>query len=131
MKKIAFIGVLVLCMMGCDPVSQMDADITNTTSQNLTIIFVSATDRNKTLEIPTNEKVLFQDGFSTTGSVLSPVLTQYDSIYIQTESNEILRVYKENSAGKNIYNIDSFWQQSEPSKRFYQYDYMLTNEDLN
>ena len=132
MKKILLLGFAAVACYSCDPVSSMEADITNTTSQNLSIRFVSSEfiEDNKILEIPSGETVLFQESFSTIGSFLEPSLVQFDSIYIQNTSSEILKIFKLNSSGKNIYNIDSFWNAREPSKRVYLYEYQITNEDI-
>ncbi len=132
MKRIS-LGILtaILCF-SCDPVSLMDANIENTTSQNLSITFVSAefTDLNKTFEMGSEEIILYREGFSTIGSFLKVSLDGLDSVYITNTAKEVLKVYKPETAGRNIFKIDDYWKSSTPSKRFYQYDYQLTNEDI-
>ena len=132
MKKSILIFVAATLFCSCDPVSDMEADISNTTSQNLSISFVSSVliEDNKTFEITSEETVRFQQATSTIGSFLKPSLTQYDSIYIQSSSDEILKIFKPNSNGKNIYDIEAHWNGSEPSKRLYFYEYQITNEDI-
>ena len=115
---------------GCDPVSLMDANIENSTSQQISITLISSISPNETVVIGANETVLFREGMSTTGSFLKPSFAEYDSIYFESESNEILRVFKPDSQGKNIYEIDDYWRYSEPSKRFYQYDYQINSDDF-
>ena len=132
MKKILLLGLAALAWYGCDPFSTMDADITNTTSQNLSIRFVSSqfVEDNKTLEIASGETVLFQQASSTTGSFLEPSLVQFDSVYIQNASEEILKIFKPTTPGRNIYGVEAFWSVREPSKRQYFYEYQITNEDV-
>nr|WP_299339755.1 hypothetical protein [Allomuricauda sp.] len=132
MKKKILLGLVTLLAYSCDPVSDMEADISNTTSQNLSIRFVSSTfaEDTKTLEIESGETILFQQATSTTGSFLEPSLIQFDSIYIQDTSEEVLKIFKPDTPGKNIYDIDAFWNAREPSKRLYFYEYQITNEDI-
>ena len=131
MKKLILFISMISILSSCDPTSSMDANIKNSTSQNLSIIFNSSdVSLNETFQIDPNETILFQDGFSIGDSVLEPRLTAYDSIYIKNESNEIVKVYKQNTEGKNIYNVDDYWISSEPSKRYYKYNYEINNEDI-
>ena len=131
MKKLILFISMISILSSCDPTSSMDANIKNSTSQNLSIIFSSSdVSLNETFQIDPNETILFQDGFSIGDSVLEPRLTAYDSIYIKNESNEIVKVYKQNTEGKNIYNVDDYWISSEPSKRYYKYNYEINNEDI-
>lgn len=119
----------MLTLVSCDPASLMDANIENLTSQNLSIIFIERDNSDKILQIEPNGSVLFQEGMSTTGSFLEPSLIGYDSIYIKNEVDEIIKIFKQNTEGKNIYEIDD-WLFSEPSKRVYIYDYQIKNQDL-
>lgn len=67
---------------------------------------------------------------STTGSFLEPSFEEYESVYVENESGQILKVYISNSEGKNIYDINTYWKSSEPSKRVYKYLYEISDEDL-
>ena len=99
---------MISILSSCDPVSSMDANIKNSTSENISIIFSSSdVSLNKVLLLDPDSMVLFQEGFSTTGSVLAPSLVEYDSVYIRNDANEILKVFKEITAGKNIFNVDN------------------------
>ncbi len=131
MKKLVLFILLISVCVGCDPVSSMDANIKNSTSDNLSIVFASSIpELHKTLELEPNATSLFQDGFSTTGGALEPTLIDYDSVYIMNPANEILKIYKRDTEGKNIYNVETFWSFSEPSKRFYKYQFEIRNEDI-
>ncbi len=130
MKRCVVILLLIPLFLSCDPVSLMDANLENTTSQPLSITFVSPGLREETLILDPDERVLFQESMSTTGSFLEPYLADYDSVYIQSESQEILKVYKPDSQGKNIYNVEDYWIFDEPSKRVYKYDYLISTKDL-
>jgi hypothetical protein len=109
----------------------MEANIQNLTNQDLTIEFVSLDqDLSKSLVIPTNEIRLFQEVFDIGNTFLEPSLTIYDSVVVKNDADQILKVYKPNDSGKNIYNIDEYWLLREPSKRFFKYEYEINNEDL-
>lgn len=130
MKKLFFLFGLLLLTASCDPTSLMDVTINNSTSQKLRMTFVSNSLPGNTLSIDPDQTVLFDEGMSTTGSFLEPSFAEYDSIYISNEANEILKVYKQDSEGKNIYQVDTYWTYTEPSKRQYRYVYRITKEEL-
>ncbi len=131
MKKLVLFIFLISFCVSCDPVSSMDANIKNSTSNNFSIVFASSiSELNKILELEPSTTGLFQDGFSTTGSVLEPSLIDYDSVYIMNDANEILKLYKPGTEGKNIFNIETYWSFREPSKRFYKYQFDIRNEDI-
>ncbi|WP_350289537.1 hypothetical protein [uncultured Croceitalea sp.] len=130
MKKVIFIALALLSMLSCDPVSDLEANIENLTSEALTIEFVSSIEElRKTLEVAPNEIELFQEGFDIGSTFLEPSLVDYDSVVVKNQAEQILKVYKPNSSGKNIYNIAE-WNSSEPSKRFFKYEYEIRDEDL-
>jgi len=76
------------------------------------------------LTIPSGERALFQDGVSATGSLIEPFLMDYDSIYIQNSLNQLVKIYKPGSSGKNIYTIED-WEFSEPDERVYRYQFPI------
>ena len=129
--KTAFLLLLTLLFIsGCDPVSLMDATITNSTSQELTVIFAASSSRSDTLYLSAGQTVLFQDGMSTTGSYLEPNLEEYDSVMVTNNPGQTLSVYLSTSEGKNIYNMED-WSFKKPDDRMYKYDFELTNEDVD
>lgn len=131
MKRVFQTTLIALALVGCDPTSVMEANIVNLTRVNLSITFASQSlDLSKTLQVQPNGTVLFQEGFSTTGGFLEPSLMAYDSVYITNNANEILKVFKENDPGKNIYNVPEDWIFTEPSERNYQYEYEITDEEI-
>ena len=131
MKNFPVLILLTFTLLSCDPVSDMEANIENLTSQELTIDFISFDESlNKSLQIVPNETALFQEVFDVGNDFLEPVLSDYDSIVVKNSADAILKIYKENDPGKNIYNIDD-WISSEPSKRFFKYTYQISNEDID
>jgi hypothetical protein len=109
----------------------MEANIENLTNQDLIIEFVSFDqDLGKTLVIPINETRLFEAVSDYGNTFLEPRLIEYDSVVVKNNAEQILKVYKPNDTGKNIYNIDEYWLLREPSKRFFKYEYEINNEDL-
>lgn len=132
MKKLFFTySILILIISGCDTGQSMEAIVINSSSQKVKVNFVSSeiSDLNKSMEIDSNQQelyVAFQSG--TSGVFLTFV--DNDSIYIQDASNEVLKIFKEGSQGKNIYNVDEDWEVTEPSKNHFVYSYTITDEDL-
>ncbi|AJR04772.1 hypothetical protein AW14_04035 [Siansivirga zeaxanthinifaciens CC-SAMT-1] len=109
----------------------MEANIINQTTQDLAVEFISLDQNlNKTLEISNNNVKRFQEGFDVGNDFIEPYLIEYDSVVVKNSSEQILKVYKPNDSGKNIFKIDAYWISSEPSKNFFKYEYEITSEDL-
>ena len=131
MKKIALIALTIPFFFSCDPIVRMEANIENLTPKSLSIDFVSRDSTySKTLQLGPGQIVLFDvyDGY---GTYAEPNLGYYDSVLLKNQADKILKVYKRNDAGKNIYNIDDYWISSEPSRRFFKYEYEIENEDID
>lgn len=132
MKKLICLALLLPVLLSCDPVSQMEANIENQTTQSLSIVFVSSdTNFQSTLELAPNQVGLFQEGFDIGSTYLEPSLVEYDSVMVKNQVGEILKVYKSNNTGKNIYKVKEYWLSSEPSKRFFKYKYEIRQEDID
>lgn len=129
MKNIFYVLVLLI-FVSCDPTESLEANIRNNTSQDLKVIFrsVELPDFNDTLEVKSNNKVLYSEfgGVARVGLAFH----DYDSIYIQNFSDEVLKVYKEDTAGKNIYNVEEYWSVNETSKSNFVYTFEIRNEDI-
>lgn len=131
MKNIFVLTLIALFFSNCDPVSDMEADIENLTDQTLTVQFYSSDESlSKTLQIQPNEIVLFQEGFDIGSTYLEPSLVDYDSVLITNQAQQILKVFKANEAGKNIYNVDEYWLASKPSKSFFNYKFQIESVDI-
>lgn len=128
MKKIIYVFFGII-MYGCDPAESLEANIKNTSDEKILILFDSeVNDFDMRLNIESNAtKELLS--FSALGGVILS-FRDYDSIYITNTSNKVLKVYKANTPGKNIYNIDKYWQKREPSKNFFKYTYEITEADI-
>jgi len=132
MKNQFALTILILIFSGCDPVSDMEANIENLTAQTLTIDFISPDESlSKTLQIPPDVIVLFQEGFDIGNTFLQPSLVEYDSVVIKNQAEDILKIYKANDTGKNIYNVEDYWIASEPSKRFFKYEFEIESKDID
>lgn len=130
-KNLTVSILIILILSSCDPVSTLEANITNLTAENLTIEFISPDESSsKIIQIASGEMELFQEGFDIGGTYLGPSLIDYDSVVIKNQAGQILKVYKESDAGKNIYTINSFWIVDEPSRRFFKYYYEIENQDI-
>lgn len=123
--------LIILIFSSCDPVSTLEANITNLTTENLTIEFISADESSsKIIQIASGEMELFQKSFDIGGTYLEPSLIDYDSVVIKNQAGQILKVYKESDARKNIYTINSYWIVDVPSRRFFKYYYEIENQDI-
>lgn len=128
--KNLFTIALVIFFLSCDPVSDMEANIENLTSQSLTIDFISQVEVDrKTLHIQPNEIALFQAAGGIGSSYLEPSLIEYDSVVIMNQAGNLLKVFKADDAGKNIYRIDD-WQVMELSGNVFLFEFEIENEDI-
>ena len=131
MKRLFLVTLIAVLFSSCDPVAQMEATIENLTSDSLKIEFVAFDEStNKILEIAPNEFELFQEGFDIGDDFIEPSLVEYDSVVIKNIADHILKVFKPNDTGRNIYNIDEYWIGSEPSNNSFRYKYELTEADI-
>ncbi|MCF6213951.1 MAG: hypothetical protein L3J45_08000 [Flavobacteriaceae bacterium] len=130
MKKIIFVILAIICFYSCDPEKCSDYIIKNNSSINIKLIFVGVV--NDSSNIPAKTKITLSSEIKCDNGGTAPILylNDYDSIYITNSSNEVLKVYKENTVGKNIYNIDEYWIRTKPSKNFFEYTYEITDEDI-
>ena len=132
MKKIIFIYLLIASTFSsCDPAESLEANIVNNTSQDIKINFISIEEPilNETLDIKSNKNFLYWEGKSSLGGYKLS-FNEFDSISIRNTSNEILKIFKEDTEGKNIYNVAKYWSLRKPSKNHFEYTYEITNEDL-
>ena len=126
-----FTIAIIMVLSSCDPVASLEANIENLSDQNVTVEFVSFDESlNKTLEISVNEIVLFQEGMDIGNTFIEPSLMEFDSVVIRNRAEEILKIYKPGDTGRNIYNIKEAWTSSEPSKRFFKYEFEIANGDV-
>ncbi|MGN7512826.1 MAG: hypothetical protein ACTHOM_00520 [Allomuricauda sp.] len=133
--RIILIGLSIL---GCDPSESLEAVMSNKSGSDLNIHFVSdilhtgELDNARSVKLLSNKEAYFEGvdrgNVGLGNAVLS--FTAYDSIYITNMSEEILKIYKENTPGKNIYNIDEYWKVTESSKNHFVYTYIITQEDI-
>ncbi|RNC91732.1 MAG: hypothetical protein ED555_01000 [Allomuricauda sp.] len=132
MKKLIALALVILVASSCDPIAEYDAYIENATPTNLSIAFFSSDiELNRSLNITSGQTVFFQEGSDIGSTFIQPSLVQYDSIVVRNEENQIIRVYKENDPGKNIYNVDAYWAGRETSKWVYEYEYQIESIDLD
>ena len=118
-------------MFSCHHGESMEVFLKNLTSEKIIVNFVSKEfrDLNKSLEIDSNQHSLYTI-FQSANTGVYLTFVDNDSIYITNTSNEVLKVYKADTPGKNIYNVDEYWQKREPSKNFFEYTYEITAEDI-
>jgi hypothetical protein len=131
MKNLFPLALLIIIFSSCDPIAIYEADIENSTTQTLTIDFISAEeDLSKSLLVQPNQTVFFKDGDEIGSNFVQPYMEIYDSVVIKNQGDDILKVYKENDTGRNIYNIDDYWTVKETSKRVFKYKYEILKEDI-
>ena len=132
MRKSLFIYLLLaLIIFSCDTGESMEAIIINSSSQKVEVNFVSSEidELNKSLEIDSNQQGLYVEFQSGTSGVFLTFVDN-DSIYIQDSLDETLKVFKQDTPGKNIYNVDEYWTVREPSKNHFVYTYEITDRDI-
>ena len=132
MGKLFFIICLLsVCLISCDPSEDMDALILNRTDHDLKVHFVSSITASEIKEIKAMSSIYYIEGNGNNAlGGITFTLAQYDSIYIGDKNQNILKVYKEDTKGKNIYDIDTYWNRSKPSRNFVQYTFEITDEDI-
>lgn len=137
MRKTLFICLsLILLITSCDPSESLEYKIENNTDLDIKIYFVSKfiypdlTNNAKVESISSMNS--FTDSSGSTPGLGQAIFSfvEHDSIYVTNSLDKILKIYKENTTGKNIYNIDEYWSVSETSKNHFVYSYEITEEDL-
>lgn len=58
-----------------------------------------------------------------------PYFKNNDSIYITDTLNNFLKIYKENTQDKNIYNVDEYWDYKRVNNTDI-YTFKINNDDL-
>lgn len=124
-------SLFILLFISCDPVAEMEANIQNRTTQSLRFIFdTQDTFYYKNLNIEPDSIELFEAIFDVGNTYLEPYLIVYDSVYIQDQSGNILKVYKPEDTGKNIYDIQGYWSSEEPCRRCFKYKFEIETSDI-
>ena len=132
MKIILVNLLIILIALSCDPGNSLGASFLNSSEQDLSVVFSSSEypHLNQSLLVYKKQKKTYAqvDKKGTITNILTFI--DFDSIYITDTSNKVLKVYKEDTPGKNIYDVDKYWQKREPSKNFFEYTYEITDEDI-
>lgn len=131
MKKVIYVFFGII-LFSCDPSDSLEANIINKTTQDLFVEFVSSDfhEINSSLSVKTNEAETYLD-IKKSGTITNLLhFNNFDSIYFQNSSNEVLKVFKADTPGKNIYNVDEYWSVNESSKNHFVYTYEIMEEDL-
>lgn len=130
MKNLIIIALVCFFCTSCDPVASMEATIENTTQETLVIDFVAFNaNENRTITIKSSEVFLFQEGFDIGATYLEPSLSEFDSVIVRNLTQEVLKIYKSDDVTKSIYRLNN-WISSEPSKRYFKYNYKIENSDF-
>ncbi|KAB7528422.1 hypothetical protein F8C76_11195 [Flagellimonas olearia] len=124
-KTIIIISALVL--YACDTEQCSSYFIENKLEMNIELTFVG--ESLQKLMINEGKGVQFGETGCDMGGAPLLYLRVYDSIYVRDASNNILKVYKQETPGRNIYNIDKYWSIKE-TKHHTEYTYTITNEDI-
>ncbi|MGN7512825.1 MAG: hypothetical protein ACTHOM_00515 [Allomuricauda sp.] len=124
-KAILFLAIIHLS--SCDPEKCSSFYFQNGSEIDIELNFVEVSSEKITIAV--SNKVPFGNTSCDIGGPPILYLGIYDSIYITNTSNEILKVYKEDTPGKNIYNVDRYWNARE-TKNHTEYTYIITQEDI-
>ncbi|PRX57423.1 hypothetical protein [Flagellimonas meridianipacifica] len=128
MKKFFLSLTMILTYAACDPESCVDEVLVNSTEIDLLINYVGSMDDSDQILLKSDGTVSRGVLCAMGGVVVNNSI--YDSIYITTSTNDLLKVFKPDTPGKNIYNIDQYWTIRETSKNHFEYTYTITNEDI-
>ena len=127
MKKILPILLLVFTILSCTKEDCIESKIFNDSNTDL-ILFFYKNNSSKELEIfKNNSKTDIQtcdEGIILNYKVL------YDSVSVKNSQGALLKIYKQETVGKNILDLENYWTKSKPSKNFYKYTYNITDEDI-
>jgi hypothetical protein len=130
MKKILFMILAIICFYSCDPIPCTEEVLLNNSNKNLIVNYRSSdTSFNKQISINKNSSSTVGEIACGMGGVVVNY-SIYDSVYIVNTENKVIKVYKKNTIGKNIYNVDKYWRRTKPSKNYYVYTFEITNEDI-
>lgn len=135
MKKFIYLFSIII-LFSCDPSESLETRIINNSNLDIKINFVSRLilrnnlNNTESFEIKSNNSITYErlnvaGGLGHAGLSLS----DFDSIYL-SKNNKILKVWKIDSEGKNIYDIGNYWTVEENPKNNYIYIFEITKEDL-
>nr|WP_298995145.1 hypothetical protein [uncultured Allomuricauda sp.] len=129
----------VSSILGCETEESLEAIFENSTDSKVKIHFTSSLILS---DFPSNTEVLNLESMAKVdyyrigtdnlggGVIGNYSLIEFDSIYITTTTNEVLKIFKPDTPGKNIYNIDQYWTVRETGKNHFEYTYTITDEDI-
>ena len=136
MRKIIYFATIVI-LYSCDPSESLETKIINYSNSDLDINFVSRLiiennqSNKESFKIESGNSITYGRLNVTGGSGNAGLsLIDFDSIYISTNNNEIVKIWKNDSEGKNIYDIANFWTVKETSKDYYVYTFEITDKDI-
>nr|WP_298995137.1 hypothetical protein [uncultured Allomuricauda sp.] len=130
-------GFISTVLLACDPSESIETVFENQSSQNIKISFVSHTllknlsNNTEFLDVGLENEETYQR-FTYVTDIGKVFLTfqEFDSIYITNTSNQVLKIFKPDTPGKNIYNVDQYWTVRETGKNHFEYTYTITDEDI-
>jgi hypothetical protein len=136
MRKIIYFATIVI-LYSCDPSESLETKIINYSNSDLDINFVSRLiiennqSNKESFKIESGNSITY-GRLNVTGGLGNAGLSliDFDSIYISTNNNEIVKIWKIDSEGKNIYDIANFWTVKETSKDNYVYTFEITDKDI-
>ena len=136
MRKIIYFATIVI-LYSCDPSESLETKIINYSNSDLDINFVSRLiiennqSNKESFKIESGNSITY-GRLNVTGGIGNAGLSliDFDSIYISTNNNEIVKIWKNDSEGKNIYDIANFWTVKETSKDYYVYTFEITDKDI-
>ena len=135
--KLFFRSLFIACIIyGCDTGESLVSEIENKTSIDIKIYFVSKfiypnlVGNAKVVRITSMNS--FIDNSRTTPHLGQAILSfvEHDSIYITDSSNKLLKVYREDTPGKNIYDVDKYWSAKGSSRNVLKYTYTINDADI-
>ena len=133
MKKLYLLILISFFLSSCDPTGCLDVEIMNNTNQDIVLNWYSQIpELNISKEFKQKEKLTIEEySFCNVGGTVSFSLSEIDSIEVKSLQNEVLKTWKPNSGGKNIFNLDTDWEIQVLGKWDENYLFVINESDLN
>ncbi|CAA0144567.1 conserved exported hypothetical protein [Tenacibaculum maritimum] len=134
MKKISLLMIITFLLSSCDPFGCLDVEIENNTNQDIIVKWYSQNSLlNRSKEFKQGEKLMISENSHCSQGNIPPFegLFEIDSVIIESKQNEILKTWKPNSNGKNIFNTESDWEIKSNGKWNETYYFIINESDLN
>jgi hypothetical protein len=125
MNKTVSSLLLLVLLSSCDPEYCLTETISNNTNMDFYIVRAGILADTTFIEKKANKDISVT---CATGGVIL-YYGDYDSVYVKSKTNKILRIYHPLDEGKNIFDA-SDWEKENISKRNDRYSFSINDDDF-